>query len=81
MEKITIFFIILQVFQCFLCMILGVVLYLRGIQKGILICEMVNTDGSSAMEFFGKAKDAAEFSLIEEDSEERKDRDDAYDKD
>lgn len=76
MKEIVIFFVILQVFECLLCMILGVILYLRGIQKGIVICEMVNNDGSSATDFFGQSREPAEHSLIDDDSEERKEKED-----
>lgn len=76
MEKIIILLIILQAIECLLCMMLGVALYFRGIRKGILICEMVNIDGSSATEFFGQSGEVAEHSLVEDDSEERKEKDD-----
>lgn len=76
MKEIVIFFVILQVFECLLCMILGVILYLRGIQKGIVICEMVNDDGSSAIDFFGQSREPAEHALIEDDSEKRKEKED-----
>lgn len=76
MEKIIVFFIILQAFEAISCMVLGVVLYFRGIRKGILLCEMINSGGASATEFFGKSGAVAEHSLIEDDSEERKEQQD-----
>ena len=76
MREIVIFFVILQLIQCLLCMILGVILDLRGIQKGIVICEMVNDDGSSATDFFGQSREPAEHALIEDDSDERKEKED-----
>lgn len=55
-----------------ICMIAGVWIYLAGIKKGIIVCEMVNSDGASATELLGQPREVAEHSLIEDDSEERK---------
>lgn len=57
-------------------MVAGVCIYLAGIKKGILICEMVNSDGASAVELLGQPREVAEHSLIEDDSDERKEQED-----
>lgn len=76
MEKTLVLVILMLALEHIICIVVGVCIYLRGLKKGIMLCEMVNTDGASATEFYGQPREVAEHSLIEDDSDDRKEEQD-----